>query len=634
MKIVDIFFSTGSQRSLSGGLGLSVKIVSAIIAIWVVYSTCLVITDLFGYTIIFLSALLTLTFLLIDARPKRPRTSPSLVDYSLSTASIACGIYFFSGLDRIISRISVIDQLTTNDLVFGTLLLLLTIEATRRTTGLGLTAIVVFLIGYNLFGHYLNGILYHSRIDYPYFLDITVFTADGIFGAPLRVAATYAFLFILFGTFLDKAGGGEFFYKLGAIVTGRQVGGMAKIAIFSSGIYGTISGSPTSDVVTTGSVTIPLMKKVGYSPALAGAIEVVASSGGSIMPPVMGAVAFIMAEYTGIPYWQIALAAVVPALLYYFGVFTQVHLRSDRLGMRGIAPEDIPSFRAIIRTSPVFVIPLAVIITFLVRGYSPTLAAVFGTLSVLLVSLFESPRSLLPKSVLTTLSVVTLRVVPITAACAAAGLVIGGLSITGLSGKFSGMIVLMTGGYMLPALFAAAAFTILLGMGMPTPSAFILASVLVGPVLRDLGMSVMTSNMFLLYYSALSAMTPPVAVAAYAAAGIAQANPIHIAALSTRLAISAFVVPFTFAFGPELLLIGDPLRVCFAILTAIAGVFVLSIAAEGWWRGHLKVWVRTLLLGAGVCFVSSSLIMFSVGLCICGLVYVGGLFGQRYTLAD
>jgi TRAP transporter 4TM/12TM fusion protein len=619
MSIVDILFGTGRVRALTGVLGSAVRLYAVLIAIGVIYNTIFVITDMMGFLTVFLSAMLVLVFLTVAPVMEDPGERPWLVDWALAALASAAGLYFWWNLRHIVNRIALFDDLSAWEMFFGTGILVLTLEATRRATGLGLTGIVLLFLAYNLFGHHLTGELGHGYIPPEHLVDVTVFTTDGIFGVPLRVAATYAFMFVLFGTVLARAGGGDFFYRFGALLTGRSTGGTAKIAIVSSTAYGMVSGSPTSDVVTTGSVTIPVMERAGYTPRAAGAIEVAASTGGSIMPPVMGSVAFIMAEYTGIPYQQIAVAALVPAALYYVGVFVQVHYMSKRLGMRGLDPAQIPGVLEAMRGADLFLIPLTTIVGGLALGYSGTMVAFFGTLAVFLVALLRKETRLGPMKVYDALAETTLKTVGVVAACAAAGLVIGGLSMTGLAPKFSSLINHLGGGTLLGSLLVAAVVTILLGMGMPTPSVYILATVLVGPALQKLGLSVMAANMFLLYFAVLSATTPPVAVAAYAAAAIARANPIMIAFTATRLSIAAVIVPFAFAYSPELLLIGSAFRVVVAIVTAVIGVFLVGVAVEGYFNRPMPAWARLLAAAGGLCLIVPSLSLVLAGLVLGGL---------------
>ncbi|MFQ5765208.1 MAG: TRAP transporter permease, partial [Rhodospirillales bacterium] len=382
------------------------------------------------------------------------------------------------------------------------------------------------------------------------------------------------------------------FFEFAAALGGRRPGGPAKVAVVSSGLYGMISGSPTSDVVVTGSITIPIMRRLGYPRALAGAVEVAASTGGSLVPPVMGSAAFIMAEYTGIEYRDIVVAAVLPALLYYVSIYAQVHFRSLKMGLRSLDEDRIPRLGPTLRQGGLFFVPLAALTAGLLFGYTPTMVAVFGTVAVLAVAALRKKTRLGPSGLFKALAETSFRMVPVAGACAAAGLVIAGITMTGLAAKFAHVVYAITGAAVFPSLLIAAALTIVLGLGMPTPSAYILAAVLMGPLLANLGVPNMPAHLFLLYYAVMSAITPPVAVAAYAASSFAEANPLHIAALAVRLALAAFIVPFAFVYGPELLMIGSPWEILAAFITAGAGVVLLALAVEGYWKTAIPWWAR------------------------------------------
>jgi TRAP transporter 4TM/12TM fusion protein len=660
-----VLFSVGARRRPTGWLGMLITPLAVALAFWVIAAAAFIVIQPWTLSIVFLSGMMTLAFLTVGATPSSgPR--PTLLDWTLSLASAAVGVYFTLHAGLIEHRIVLLDPLTEWDLVFGWALIVLTLEITRRTTGLGLMLVVLVFIAYNLLGHRLDGVLKHGYIDLQHFVEITVFTTDGILGLPVRVAATYAFLFVLFGTVLMYAKGGDFFYDFAAALSGRQPGGPAKIAVVSSGLYGMVSGSPTSDVVTTGSITIPIMKRLGYDGALAGAVEVSASTGGSLMPPVMGSAAFLMAEYTGLDYSAIAVSALFPALLYYLSIFAQVHFRSLKLGLQPLAEDAIPRVVPTLKSGGLFLIPLAVLTVVLLVGYTPTLVAVIGTASILAVVMLrveggvaltgdvrrlaetafrsiplvvlvvglaiETPLHWLAVAVTGSAFLVALvrrfllrrkikiglidgyraladtaaRMIPVAGACAAAGLVIGGITMTGLAAKFAHVVYGMTDAQVFPALLVAAALTIVLGLGMPTPSAYILAALLMGPLMLQLKMPLMGSHMFLLYFAVMSAITPPVAVAAYAASSIAEDNPIHIAALAVKFSLAAFLVPFAFIYQPGLLLEGTWYQVVIACVTAGFGVLLLALAAEGHWRAPVPWWGRIALAAAGLSFLSHS----------------------------
>lgn len=605
LTFVEKLLSTGARRDPDGLVGQLLKPFSALIALGIVWVTTVQIVQIYAMTIVFLGLMLSLVFLTTGVTASSSRTRVPSWDLMLATASIGISAYFWYHNERIVTRITLLDELSIWDVVCGSGLMLAVLEATRRTVGAGLTSVVLLFLAYNLWGDAMPGILGHGAIDYQHFLDIMAFTTDGIFGAPIRVALTYVFLFGLFGTFLSRTGGGEFFFDAAAAVSGKSPGGPAKIAVVSSGLYGTISGSPTADVVTTGSITIPMMKKLGYPAAVAGGIEVAASTGGSILPPVMGSAAFIMAEFTGIRYAEIAVAAIVPAFLYYFCVYLQVHLRSLKLGITGL--QDVPGFLDTMRRGGMFLVPLLALVIALLIGYSPNFVAVFGTLAVIAVAMLKRETRLGLKALYEILAESTLRVVPVVAACAAAGLVVGGLSMTGLGAKVTELIFILAGADMFLSLVVAAAITLLLGMGMPTPSVYILAAVLVAPALTQLGVSLMAAHLFLVYYASLSAMTPPIAVAAFAAAPIALANPLAIGLAAVRISLTAFVVPFVFVYNNGILLSGSAWHVALACIAVTMAVGCLCLAAEGFWKNQIGTAGRLLLLFAGVGLMAPSL---------------------------
>lgn len=606
--------ATGRRRKLVAGSQRALIIVAAIFAGWVIYANLFTISDPLILGILFVCGIYTIMFVAIGATPTAPDTVP-VYDWGMSVLSLACGVFFFTSAGAISDRISLLEPFTPAQLFFGSALLLLTLEATRRTTGMGLTAVVMMFLLYNLFGSLLPPPFGHGISDYTYLLDILVFTTDGVFGVPIKVVASYVFLFVMFGTFLSKAGGGEFFFNLASLVTGKSRGGPAKIAVISSGLYGTMSGSPTSDVVATGSITIPVMKRLGYKARFAGGVEVAASTGGSTMPPIMGSAAFILAEYTSVPYQEVVLAALLPALLYYLGVFLQVHLRAVKDDLR---PSDgeIPTVVETFRTGWVFMIPIIGIVWALLAGYSPTFTAGVGVLAAVGAATLLKATRLSPWQVIEGLGETTLRILPVAGACAAAGLVIGGLSMTGLGMKAANVILTVSGGDAAVTLVIAAVVTIILGLGMPTPSAYILAAVLVGPALAKLGYPILQSHMFLLYYAIMSALTPPIAVAALAAAAIADEDPFKIAFSAVRLAAIGFLMPFAFIWNPGMLLLADTLTNSVAIMGGVLATAAIAISIEGYVGVTLRQVERLVLVLAAIAAVQPVLSVSLAGIVV------------------
>lgn len=594
------WFTVGSPRQLQGWLTQVVKVLSVALAVYVILAATVLIIDPWVLTAIFLCGTMTIAFLVVGASGNADPERPSPIDYALSLASFSSGVFFFFQSFELSNRIALLTELTNAQIFFGATMVFLTLEITRRATGLGLLAIVLIFVAYNLLGHNIDGVLSHSYIDLLHFIDIMIYTTDGVMGLPARVAATYAFMFVLFGTLLYHAKGGDFFNDIATAFTGHRHGGPAKVAVASSGLYGMISGSPTSDVVTTGSVTIPMMKRAGFKGPVAGGIEVAASTGGSLMPPVMGSAAFLMAEFTGIEYRDIAIAALLPALLYYVCVYAQVHFRAVRLGVGGIDRALLPAVGPTMKKGGVFLIPLIVLTWALLAGYTPTMVAVFGSLAVIAVSMLRADTRLGPVGLWNSLAETTVRTVAVAGATAAAGLVIGGITMTGLASKFAHLVYALTEANQILTFVVAAALTIVLGMGMPTPSAYILAAVLMAPLMKTVGIGDLQGHMFILYFAVLSAITPPVAVAAFAASSISGDNPILISVHAVKLALAAFLVPFVFVFGPELLLIGPLWKSGITFLTACAGLILIAAALESFdnWAGAW--WSRLLLATSGL----------------------------------
>jgi len=589
--MISALFQTGRPRTFVGREKKFALAGGALVAAGVIYSNIALVADRTLVGILFVSAIFALMFVCVGAKPESS-DKPSKIDWLLSAGSVAVGIYFFITRDDITERISLLTPFTTWQVVFGSALLFLTLEATRRSTGWGLTIIVLAFLGYNLFGDVLPPPWGHGEIDYLHLLDILIFTGDGVFGVPIQVVSSYVFMFVMFGSLLSKLGGGEFFYQLAAAATGKQVGGPAKIAVISSGLYGTISGSPTSDVVTTGTITIPMMKRLGYSARFAAAVEVAASTGGSAMPPIMGSAAFILAEYTGIPLSSVLIAALVPALIYYTGVFSQVHLRAFHGNLKGGAGDTL-KVRDVLRQDWALLLPIAVLSGTLIVGYSPIMVAMIGTTTLIATCLLFRRKQTSLFDIFKAISETTFTIMVVTGACAAAGLVIGGLSMTGLALKGANIITMVGGGAPFLMLIVAALVTILLGLGMPTPSAYILAAVISGPALVHAGLPLLGSHMFLLFYAILSALTPPVAVAAYAASAIAKEDPIKIAVTAMGLAWVGFLVPFAFIWNPAILAQGASQDILLAFAGGICGAIWVAFFFEAvgglWGKSTIRV---------------------------------------------
>ncbi|MBB3063852.1 TRAP transporter permease [Limibacillus halophilus] len=593
----------GPQRQLRNFPAVVVHLMGWATVAWVVHAVLMARSDPLVATIVFFTLIMVVVFLSVGATSRSDPDQPSALDWSLATSSLLVGLYFAGTADSFIYRINLLDPLSRIEVLAGSLVVGLALEVTRRTVGPVLVLLCLVLILYNVFGHHLAPPFNHGVISYSDWLDLTVFTTDGLFGAPLRVATSYVFALIFFGLLFSRARGGEFFCDLAAMVAGRGKGGLAKVSVIASGLFGTVSGSPTSDVVTTGSITIPEMMRRGYPARLAGAVEVAGSTGGGLLPPVMGSAAFLMAEITGISYVEIVVAAAVPALLYYGAVYFQLHLRAIKLDLPRLSPDELPGLVGTLRRGWPLLFPMLAITWLLLSGYTPALAGAGASVILLLVGIRMVGWSSWLRVLAEIPGEAVRRAAPVAGACAAAGLIVGGLTITGLAAKLSGMVLQFHGDSLLIALAASAVITLLLGMGMPVPSAYLLAAAVAGPVLAQLAIGELAGHLFLLYFAVMSAMTPPIAVAAFAAASIAGVRPFGIAGGAVRLAISAYVIPFLFVLLPGLLLRTTLQDSLVAVTISLCVVGLLAMAVEGYAAKPLLRWQQA------CCFIAAGLLL-------------------------
>ncbi|MCL7464845.1 TRAP transporter fused permease subunit [Phaeovulum sp. NW3] len=486
--------------------------------------------------------------------------------------------------------------------VAGTLLIM---ELTRRVAGLALVVISGIFLVYVFTGQYLPGFLNSPAIAWQRFFS-QVYTDVGILGATTAVSSTYIILFIIFAAFLQASKVGDYFVNFAFAAAGRARGGPAKVAIFASALMGMINGTSAGNVVATGSLTIPLMKRLGYRKDTAGAVEAAASTGGQIMPPIMGAGAFIMAEVTGIPYTDIAVAAIIPALLYFVSVYFMVDLEAAKMGMRGMREDELPKFRKLARRAFLF-LPIVILIAALFMGYSVIRAGTLATVAAAVVS-WLTPWRMGPGAIARAFEIAGVMSIQIIVVCACAGIIVGVISLTGVGARFSNLLLGIAATSQLLAMFFAMCIAVLLGMGMPTTAAYAVAASVVAPGLVNLGVPMLTAHFFVFYFAVVSAITPPVALASYAAAGISGANPMRTSVTSFKIGLSAFIVPFMFFYNGALLMQGDWPVILRAVATATVGVFFLSSAVQGWLLGARAAWfIRAGLLIAALLMIEGGL---------------------------
>ena len=496
----------------------------------------------------------------------------------------------------------------TNDIIMGTLLLLLILEATRRTNGLAMAAIASFFLVYIFLGPYFPGALAHPGVRYGKMIDQMYNGTLGIFSDPIYVSSTVLILFVIFGAFLMRSGGGQFFTNFAFSALGNKTGGPALSAVGASSLVGTITGNGAANAAITGSFTIPLMKKLGYSPRFAAAVEAVASQGGQIMPPIMGASVFIMAESTGVPYIQLALYALIPALIYYLIAGFIVYFHAKNLKMKGIPKDKLPNMKEILLKESYLFLPIILIIMMMVLGSSPMKAGVYAIIATLLLSWIRSSTRMGLMDVLAALESGAKGALTVIAACAAAGIIVGAVSLTGLGITFSRFIIDVAGQNLLILLILTAMASIILGMGMPTVSAYVILSILGVPALVALDVNLVAAHMFVFYFGVLSGLTPPVAITAYTTASLAGSNPTSTALYSMRIGMGGFFIPFIFVYNPELLLQGGDMgKSALAVLTALISCYAFAAAMENYWLEALGTIRRLLLMVGAVLMVTPGL---------------------------
>ena len=568
---------------------------------------------------------LTFTFGLIflTSLSSRKKGLSLVTDLVLLAAAMISMAHIFLNYEYVVTRYPYVQSLSGWDFWLGIVVTLLLLEASRRTIGWALPLTAVAFLLYGLFGQHLPGLLRHTGFSLETLIDQLYLTTEGIFGIPLGVSATYVILFVIYGAFLEESGTGEAFTNFATSLVGGTKGGPGKISCVSSSLFGTISGSAVANVMVDGWLTIPLMKRAGFRPQAAAAIEATASTGGQIMPPVMGAAAFVMAEFTGISYVDICKHALVPALLYYLALFMAIHFEASRSGLLGLPKEERPSLSSVMKEKGHLFIPIGVIVYFMIAGFTPMLACLYAIASVLPSSFLRKESRMDLRKILRALEAGARNMLPVAAACACAGIVVGIINLTGLGLKFTGIMLDVAGGSLAPALILTMITGIILGMGLPTTAAYIVQASLLIPALIKLGVPVIAAHLFVFYFAILSAITPPVAMAVYAAAGISGSNVWQTGLQAVRMGATGFIVPFMFVYGPSLLLMGNWLEIIMAIISASVGVILLSAGLMGWFVGETRLWQRGLLVLSAILLIKPGLTTDLVG---AGIALIVGLW--------
>ncbi len=521
-----------------------------------------------------------------------------------------------------------------SDIYIGCLMILLVIEGTRRSMGWPLPIMALIALSYGIFGPYLPGILAHGGFGLEELAPFMYLRTDGIFGTPLGVSASFIFLFILFGAFLSSSGAGQFFIDLAVAVAGRSQGGPGKAAVVASGLMGMVSGSSCGNAVTTGAFTIPLMKQSGYKPEFAGAIVACASTGGQVMPPVMGAAAFVMAQFLGMSYWEVVVAAAIPATLYFISIIMMVHFRAGKQRMTRLDPDKLPKVGTVLRKGAHLLLPIVILIVFLAYGYSPTLAVFWSILAIIVFSYFgDKEHRMTPRKIVEALISGGIGACEVAAACACSGIVIGVIAITGVGLAFSSFVLSLSHGILPLALFLTMIGSIILGMGVPTTAQYIITSTLAAPALAQMGVPMMSAHLFCLYFGVLADVTPPVALATYAASGIAKSEPIKTGFTALLNAAAGFVVPYMFVYNPYLLLQGDVLHIAIGSATALIGIVGLSAAIQGFLANDLNILERAAIFTVPFFIIYPTLTSNVMGVAIVAGIYIFQKIRQKRVTA-
>jgi len=547
------------------------------------------------------------------------------VDGGLIALCLTIGIYVVINMPRVMTRMQYIDDVLLLDYVFAVAAIVMVMEACRRLLGWSLVVVGVLFIVYGFIGPWVPGGLSHNGISFRHFIDLNFLTVQGMYGIPIGVSVRYVFYFVLFSAFLELSGGGDLFIDLARRLTGTTRGGSAKTAVVASSLMGTISGSGVANTVGTGVFTIPLMKRSGYAPTFAGAVEATASTGGQIMPPIMGAAAFVMAEMVGVPYLKIMEIAIIPAIIFYISIFAIVDLKAQKDGILGMKKSDLPTFKSIYRRIHL-IIPLVVLVASIIGGSTIMMAAFRSIVTVVVVGWIRPETRLGVYHILKALQNGAEKAPVIAVPAALAGIIVGVVTYTGLGLKFSYLVLTVSGGHLLLALFLVMVTCIILGMGMPTTAAYILGAVIMATVLQDLGINRLAAHMFIFYFAILSMVTPPIALCAYAAAGIAGSSIMRTGVQAFALSLAGFIVPYVFVFNDALLMQGTVLEVLSVSVSCALGVWALAGVVVGYFFGNLNYMTRFILLAASFALVSPQLTTDVIG----GVLILCTILVQRF----
>ncbi|MGI6469711.1 MAG: TRAP transporter permease [Syntrophomonadaceae bacterium] len=609
-----------------------VVIIAISFSLFQLYTAAFGVLDAHLQRAVHLSFAMALVYLLYPLRKSWARGRIHPVDAVITLIAVGMPLYVVIFYKDLVMRAALP---TPVDTVVGAIGIFLVLEAARRVVGWPIVIVASIFLAYAFAGPYIPGDFAHRGVSLKMLVSHLYYTTEGVFGIPLGVSATFIFLFILFGAYLEKSGLGRLFIDLANAVAGRAAGGPAKVAVISSGLMGTISGSSVANVAGTGSFTIPMMKKLGYRPEFAGAVEAAASTGGQLMPPIMGAAAFLMAEFVGIPYISVAKAAVIPALLYFTGVMLCVHLEAKKSGLRGLSADELPKIVPILKDKGHLMVPLIAIIYLLVSGYTPMRAALWAILLTVVAATLRASTRMSIKDIIMSLESGARSALGVIIACATAGIIIGVVTKTGLGLKLGSVLIGLAGGKLLLTMVFTMITSIILGMGVPTTANYVITSTIAAPTIIQLGVPILAAHMFVFYFGIIADITPPVALAAFAGSGIAKSDPLKTGVQSSKLAIAAFIIPYIFVLSPALLMIDTTVaQVLIIIATSITGMIGVAAAVSNYFIAPTSWLERLLFLAGGLMMIDPNHLTDLIGFAILVSAFVIQFMRKRSLSAQ
>ena len=619
-EILRKYDKESDKRELTGVWNTIINAICIVFCIFQVYTAAFGILDAQLQRAVHLAFGFALVFLLYPMRASWSRKEMNLIDVGFAIVGVAVSMYIVVFYHDLVLRAGMNSETDYIIALIGTLLV---IEGARRVVGWPMITIAILFVLYALFGPIFPGIMAHRGLGMHELVNYLYYTTEGIFGTPMGVSSTFIYLFILFGAYLEATGLGKFFIDISNAIAGWASGGPAKVAVISSALEGTVSGSSVANVVGSGSFTIPMMKKLGYGKDFAGAVEAAASTGGQLMPPVMGAAAFLMAEFVGVPYMEVVKAGVIPAILYFTGIWLGVHFEAKKLGLKGMSRDEMPSYKSIFLERGHLIIPLIAIIHFLSSGYTPMRAALVGIALAIASSCLRKSTRISFKDFVNGMINGSKGILGVLIACATAGIIIGVVTKTGVGLKMATALLDMAGGHLIPAMVFTMITSLILGMGVPTTANYVITSTIAAPALIQMDVPVLAAHMFVFYFGIVADITPPVALAAYAGSGISGGDPLRTGINASKLAIAAFIIPYIFVLSPEILMIdATPFGVLFSCTTAIIGMVGVAAAMGSYFTRRLNFPQRCLFFFGGLGLIDPGMMTDIIGVVLMVIGYI------------